>query len=75
MDLNEQKLPRRNKMKSTKEVKFVELDYSEVERKLVADRLAKEKDPVVRAKLKTIHFGLLYGMLPSDLRKKVEEME
>jgi len=51
------------------------MDFTEVERKLVADRLAREKDPIIRARLKTVNFGLLYGMRPSDLRKKLEEMK
>jgi len=73
MNFNEQNLPARNKIKPVK-AKLAEADFVEVERKLVADRLAMEKDPIIRAKLKTIKFGLLYGMLPEDLRRKIEEM-
>jgi hypothetical protein len=51
-----------------------EMDFTELECKLIADRLAREKDPIIKAKLKTIKFGLLYGMLPEDLRRKIEEM-
>jgi len=51
------------------------MDFTEAERRLVCEQLAKEKDPIIRAKLKTINFGLLYGMLPSDLRKKIGEMK
>ena len=57
------------------------MDFTEVERRLageelakVIEELAKEKDPIRRAAIKTRKFGLLYGMQPEDLRRKIEEI-